>query len=393
MKYIYLLLFFPFYVSAQTQYMVRPNIADPLSGSPNNFHYIYINKDLPQKNKLFLFFPGTGGVPFNYREIVKHAANLGYHSIGLTYPNSQAINQICAASTDTTCHSRARHEVFDGVDRHADLTVDTNNCIQTRTLKLLQYLNNNYPDDNWGQYLSNDEIEWEKVIVSGHSQGGGHAGIISKIKKVDRVVMFAAMDWIGLLNRNADWITWAGPTPQSSYYGFTHEKDEFVDFAKIQTTWSNYGMSNFGNIVLVDTSDSPYNYTRQLFSLLTPANDTSKYHGSVVVDEYTPMSSGLPVFGPVWTYMIEGSDFVSTIDAVVKKEKPIWYPNPVGSILYYDCKNCEGNFYKIYSLQGKLIKSGVMQNGYINLSDVASGICFLKVEGQNFHDFVKIIIE
>ena len=112
------LLFLPTLLFGQTEHMVQPNTADPLSGAPNNNHFIYTNPSVTQKNKLFLFFPGTGAAPFNYREILKHAANLGYHAIGLTYPNSDAINQICLTTTDTTCHSRARLEVFDGIDRH-----------------------------------------------------------------------------------------------------------------------------------------------------------------------------------------------------------------------------------------------------------------------------------
>jgi hypothetical protein len=34
--------------------------------------------------------------------------------------------------------------------------------------------------------------------------------------------MFAAMDWVFVLNRNADWITWSSLTPIERYYGFAH---------------------------------------------------------------------------------------------------------------------------------------------------------------------------
>jgi len=64
---------------------------DPLSGIPNYNHYIYNNK-YTKKGKLFLFFVGTGALPYHYREILKLAANIGYHSIGLSYPNDKAIN-------------------------------------------------------------------------------------------------------------------------------------------------------------------------------------------------------------------------------------------------------------------------------------------------------------
>lgn len=390
---LYLMLLIPIFLMGQTEHFVQPYIVDTLSGAPNNFHFIYTNLAVTQKNKLFLFFPGTGAVPFNYREILKHAANLGYHAIGLTYPNADAINQICLSTTDTSCHSRARLEVFDGTDRHSSVNVDSNNCIERRTLKLLQYLETTYPQENWGQYYSSNQIQWDKIILSGHSQGGGHAGIISKIKQVDRVAMFAAMDWIVLLNRNADWITWNGPTPPESYYGFTHENDESVDFNKIQITWDNYGMNNFADLVLTDTSNSPYMGSQKLYTLLTPANDPTKFHGAVVADVYTPMISNVPVYAPVWTYMIEGVGPVSSIYQSPKFEMLEVYPNPVKSTLHINCPKCDFADYRIYNLQGMLISKGHIVKSSIELAELNAGIYILKIEGADFNYSTKIIRE
>ncbi len=392
-KYAILILTFPTLLFGQTEHLVQPNTADPLSGTPNNFHFIYTNQSITQKNKLFLFFPGTGAVPFNYQEILKHAANLGYHSIGLTYPNNDAINQICSTSTDTTCHSRARLEVFDGIDRHSAITVDINNCIERRTLKLLEYLNTTYPTENWGQYYSGNQIQWNKVIVSGHSQGGGHAGIISKIKQVERVVMFAAMDWIKLLWRNADWITWNGQTPDNKYYGFTHQDDESVNFNLIQTTWDNYGMNNFGILVLIDTTVAPYNNSHKLYTLLTPANDPTQFHGSVVADAYTPMNLGTPVFAHVWTYMIEGNDLFTSINQTLSNSNILIYPNPTTS--YINLKSTESFSlnYKIYSLQGQLIKTGQVDNSIIDLTNLNKGVYILQLYQESKLRTFKLIKE
>lgn len=388
-----LLLAFPILLFGQTEHIIPPNAADPLSGPPNNNHFIYTNQAVSQKNKLFLFFPGTGAVPFNYRQILKHAANLGYHSIGLTYPNSDAINMICLTTTDTTCHSRARLEVFDGMDRHPALNVDTINCIERRTLKLLQYLEASYPSENWGQYYSGDQILWNKMIVSGHSQGGGHAGIISKIRQVERVAMFAAMDWIGLLNRSADWITWDGLTAEGQYYGFMHQNDEAIDFNNVLINWDNYGMSSFGNLVLVDTTNTPFNNSRKLYTLLTPANDITKFHGSPVADAYTPMDSGAPVFAPVWTYMIEGGETITSISTQQIFEQVNVFPNPANSILFIDCDTCENSAYLIYNLQGQIAKNGLTTNKKIDVSSLPPGVYILKIFSQNLRRTIKFVKE
>jgi hypothetical protein len=377
------------FATAQTEKTVRPNTADPLSGAPNNFHFIYTNPSVPQKNKLFLFFPGTGAVPFNYREILKHAANLGYHSIGLSYPNSLAINQICLSSTDTTCHSRARLEVFDGTDRHPDIQVDSNNSIQRRALRLLQYLENNFPGENWGQFYNGNEIIWSKLILSGHSQGGGHAGIISKIHAVERVAMFAAMDWIVLLNRNADWITWNGATAENRYYGFTHEFDESVNFNKLTITWNNYGMGTFGDIVLVDTTNSPYANSRQLYTLLSPANDSTKFHGSIVVDAYTPMASGNPVYAPVWTYMIGGGEELG--NAAIHSQTLQIYPNPVVSELRLSPLTSAVITYSIYDLQGRCLQNGTAEDNSIPIYDLRPGMYVLKIDSGRIYRIMRFM--
>jgi hypothetical protein len=394
MKYTYLIgiLLFPILLYSQTLYTVQPNTADPSSGTPNNRHFIYINKTVPAKNKLFLFFPGTFALPYNYREILKHASNLGYHSIGLSYPNTLMINSTCATSTDTSCHSRARLEVFDGVDRHIDITVDSNNCIKRRTLKLLQYLHSRYPLENWDLYYTGTQINWNKIIVSGHSQGGGHAGIISKIKEVDRVAMFAAMDWMPTLNRNADWITWNSLTPKDRYYGFVHEHDELADFSKIQTTWNNYKMNSLGKLIKVDTSSLPFDNSRMLYTSEKPANDSTKFHGSIVADAYTPFVLGNPLFLAVWTYMIEGNNPVLSIASNSKFKAIKAYPNPVNSTLNITGWDCTNYNYSIYNVQGQIVASEQSTIGCnIDCSNLNKGIFFIKIRNESRYETIKFI--
>jgi Secretion system C-terminal sorting domain len=394
MKKIYLLLSLLLVqlISAQTQHIVQPSQTSASINNPNNNHFAYINTSVTAKNKLFLFFPGTGAVPFNYLEMIKNAANLGYHAIGLTYPNALLINNICATSIDTTCHSNARYEVFDGVDRTPSLNIDSNNCIQNRTIKLLQYLHAQFPTENWNQYYTGNTILWSKIIVSGHSQGGGHAGFISKIKSVDRVVMFSALDWIPLLNRNADWITWNGPTPSNKYFGFVHDSDELVNFSQIQTTWQNYGMSTYGPLVLTDVNATPYSNTHQLHTLLAPANDPTKFHGCVATDAYTPMTlAGVPVFKPVWDYMIN-----SPISVNVKSIKTTHIVNRVAPSPFKDkieiTTEAENFKWVLYNVLGKEVLHGSNQKD-IDTKQLSSGVFILMVNAGAQKQTFKLIKE
>ncbi|MFP9118329.1 T9SS type A sorting domain-containing protein [Flavobacterium sp. RNTU_13] len=392
MKYIFTLLVFAvlaFPAFAQTEHIVAPNTADPLSGAPNNYHFVYTNPNAARKNKLFLFFLGTGGVPAGYRQILKLAANLGYHAIGLTYPNDIAINDLCAGTTDITCHGRARQEVFDGIDRHPDINVDQNNCIQRRTQKLLQYLATQFPNENWAQYMNGDNIQWNKIVVSGHSQGGGHAGIISKLYEVDRVVMFAATDWVTALARTAEWITWNGATPTNRYYGFVHQDDEMVNFTVEQITWANYGMAAFGALTLADNTFPPYGNSRMLYTQATPANDPTKFHGCIVADPYIPMNGTTPVFTDVWTYLIDSDSSLSLKDRML--EKVSVYPNPFsGSFSIADA--LEGYTVAVYDILGREVD--FTQNGNsIQLGSNATGMYLVKIQAQGQCIIKKLLQE
>lgn len=374
-------------LSAQTQRTVKPSVVDPASGAPDYNHYIYLPDSSPKNEKLFLFFPGTNAVPFNYRLVLEHAASLGYHSIGLCYPNTSAINSICGRTTDTTCHSRARLEVFDGKDRNDSISVDSVNSIRTRTLNLLKYLDNNFPAEGWSRFYTGDSIVWEHIILSGHSQGGGHAGILSKLHRVERVVMFAAMDWIGLLGRNADWITWAGKTPEDRYYGFTHEQDEKVNFTRQLTTWSNYGMASYGAEVLVDTTSTPFDGSRMLFTRETPANDTSKFHGSMVADPYTPMNGNDPLFADVWTYLIDYKQPITGNSQPVKHDELSVYPNPNEGWFNIELPasfSLDGLNIQVYEITGKLVYSEITQSRKteVRLDVDASGLYLVRCISQ-----------
>jgi hypothetical protein len=75
----------------------------------------------------------------------------------------------------------------------------------------------------WDAYLAGDVPRWERIIVSGHSQGAGHAAFISTQRRVARVVMFG-----GGPDRSAGQLaSWVAPgaTPGSRYFGFVHVDD------------------------------------------------------------------------------------------------------------------------------------------------------------------------
>lgn len=290
--------------------LIAPQATDPNITTNLNNHYVSINRGVSPKGQLVVFFPGTGGVGANQKEFNHTAADLGFHAINLTYPNDEPVNGLCGGTnTDLDCYGNVRLEIKDGTNRSSLVNVNRANSIENRLIKLLIYLHNQAPNDNWSQFLiNNSEINWSKLIVSGHSQGGGHAGIIGRYHSVVRVVMFSAMDFSGIRNSPATWIALPETTPNAStadkFWGFSHQRDESVNFTLLSTrVWPAYGMPTFGEIQNVDNGNPPYDNTHSL----TTNIECSNFHGCVVVDARLVFKNGIPVFKPVWEYLLSGT--------------------------------------------------------------------------------------
>ena len=289
------------------QYSVNPKDTDPAidtyTAKPGENHIAYVNTGVAARNQLFVFMPGSGGTPAGNDRIDSTAANLGYHSIGLMYANEPAVGTLCGGSTDADCFEKVRREIIDGTDRSSLLSVNRANSIENRLLKLLKYLHGQKPTEGWNQfYDAADQLLWAKIVVSGHSQGGGHAGVIAKYRQVARVVFFASpKDYSTALRKPAPWINATHATPTDAYFGFSHSADDTGCTPQQQLDIYNLlGMNDFGAVVNVDATASPYKNTRILTSSLSVGNA----HNAVVVDNGVPLTANKPTYLPVWTYML-----------------------------------------------------------------------------------------
>jgi hypothetical protein len=133
--------------AAQQRVFFAPSATDPAITAFNNNHYAVVDPAVSAKGRIVVFLPGTGGVPFLYTLFVQNAASLGFHALGLMYPNANAINELCAQNDPLNPNAAgdARLEVIDGPDRVPYLAVDRTNSVENRLLKALQYLQATYP--------------------------------------------------------------------------------------------------------------------------------------------------------------------------------------------------------------------------------------------------------
>lgn len=288
-------------------YEVAPAITAAGLSGPQDPDLAAVDPAVPQNGELFVFLPGTGGQPDCCRDLIETAARTGFLAVGLAYLNAQAVGRICG--DDLTCYATVRQDDFDGSAPSPFSHVDATDSIQARLVDLLRYLASSHPSQGWEQFIDGAAPAWSRIVVAGHSQGGGDAAYIAKIRQVEGVVLLAAPvdSSTGYPPVAADYLTTGHLTPLARYVGFDHTRDPFHD--KIVADWAALGLQSFGPARSVDGDRSPFGGSHELLTSTTvppgPAPVLAT-HDSTAVDSQTPTCpDGSTAFVPVWRYMMQ----------------------------------------------------------------------------------------
>ncbi|MGH9188509.1 MAG: BPSS1187 family protein, partial [Acidimicrobiales bacterium] len=226
------------------------------------------------------------------------SVNRGYHAIGVNYPNSKAVGGYCGSKD--TCYEQVRREIVYGntnkYDNHfynsgkVDVAPD-NSIVGQLTQKLAELSSN----PSWAQFLPGGRVDWTRVIVTGHSQGAGHAAILGIDQSLARVGLLAGPnDDIG--NETPPSYTKAAvTTPEDLWYGLAHDKDKSK--GKQLKAWDN--LFGFGSNTV--TGAVPTGAHRLITTLSAPDD---RYHESVVVDQYLNLTDNMPTLIPSWDSLL-----------------------------------------------------------------------------------------
>lgn len=376
-----------FYLSATSQvqhFYVHPSATDAAYTTQDS-HLVARNIST-QNNKLFLFIGGTFSTAQQYEFFSLYAAGLGFHVLNISYPNS-VLTTLLASNSDSLIFNKFREEICFGTQISPSVNVDSLNSIYTRTLKLLAYLNQTYPQDGWGQYLlSQSSIDWSKVAVSGHSQGAGHAAYFAKKFLVERAVMFAGPnDYSTYFSNAAPWLRNVGITPTRNHFTFFHLRDQIVPFNHQYENIRGMGMLQQDDTTLVDNLLPPYNNSRCLYSNAAP-NTSGQFHNSVVIFPDTPLdTANKPAFDPVWRYMLL-SDITTGITEKQNENTFLKiFPNPASSIInvQLNSKSNDACCIEILDCSGKIISTEFWNGNAMqfDISSFPSGIYAVKYNG------------
>jgi hypothetical protein len=285
-----------------TEHVVRPEALDPAADKWLQDQYALVDQTAPAANRLVVYLVGANNKPAAGRPMMQELARMGFHVLGPMYANDYDIRTICspAKDPDPDCHGKIRLEAFEGVDHSPHLEVQPANSAEVRVARLLAHLQATFPGEGWGAYLDGDKPRWSSIIIAGHSHGASSAGLIGKVRAVERVVMLSGP----FDNRDGAPAAWTRLPPATAldrYYVLSHSQED--QFSQHLKDWEAMGLGKLGPVTIVDAARPPFGHSHQLVTALPPPPGKNP-HGVTAAGPASPAGrDGRYVLDPVFRYL------------------------------------------------------------------------------------------
>jgi hypothetical protein len=293
-------------VGKYIEYEITPTITDPDIKETGNKHYAYLDTRIANKNTLLIFLGGTGSSPAQYHLFCRMASSLGYHVINIDYLNTIP-GTVCRGSDDSECYSNYHHEMWFGVNVSDKLNVSKSNSLENRIVKLLTYLQTTHPEESWSKYITSGLPDYRNIVVTGHSQGGGHVTFIAFKAEVKKVISFSAPnDFLPDEDHSATWLRNTPVTHIQNFYVLNHSGDEIVSPAEQYQIVSEIGLLHFSDTVHLHVTTLPDD-SHVLISDFDPNQNavTGRLkHNSTIVDAVIPEGEAGKAILNSWIYLL-----------------------------------------------------------------------------------------
>jgi hypothetical protein len=248
-------------------------------------------------SRLLLFLPATNQVPANYRRFLDTAAGAGYHVLGLDYANTgTSLTGTCGAVA--ACYTAFQSNKFDGSSPSRWSAVTPHDSIVNRLQHALGILRDQDPRGGWDRYTSDGAIRWDRIVLAGHSQGGGESAFIAHGRPVAGVLMFGSPveSYEGV---TAAWMAHPGATPVDRYYALDDAHDMYAD--RIAGSWQALGIP--GQTASI-ASEAPALLPHRMLTSVE-LGSPAQSHSCFITDTGPAAADGTPLFQGVWQRMLE----------------------------------------------------------------------------------------
>jgi hypothetical protein len=259
---------------------------------PDGVHWFCFPEERARWNgRVVIHLVGTWSDPASDHLFAEHACALGFAAITPMYENREPARDICGDDGD--CYEAHRREIVDGIDgAPPPVDVDAANSVRGRITSLLARL----ADEDAVWVTVRDRIaddDWSDVVLSGHSQGSGHALYLAREEAAERLVLLAGpSDRLGdgtAENAPVPWIDALRTTPLKTdparVFSYIHEDDTLQVVDQVLDTWDAIGVDD-----ATCTFDVAGDYPSSCRRVLTPPDDCPglRAHTTVISRRWGP---------------------------------------------------------------------------------------------------------
>lgn len=241
-------------------------------GKIQDYENAIVDTSVPSRGMLVIWLMSHN------KGLFERLADYGCHAIQVHYAN-RWFSKVCRENpVGAMCRGNVRLEAATGIDASDQVSIPVPDSMKVRALRMVQQLAKDNPQANWGYYLNaaGDDLNWEKVCVSGSSHGSTTAARFALHQKVGRVVMLC-----GPRDQLQNWQKLPSATPRNRFFGFSHVLDGGWTADHYCRSWELLGLNEFGPIVNVDEQSAPYGNTRRLITDFDVQGNARRAHSSV----------------------------------------------------------------------------------------------------------------
>lgn len=267
------------------EFELTPDEADPAAMQKLATEQAQLDTRAVPLGRLVVYLHGAGAPSLcGGQEHGRVLAAMGFHVVQPCYVSDYGVAN-CGDDI-----GGCRMEAFEGVDHHPFITIDPPDSIETRVVRMLEWLQAMHPGGDWQYFIEDGAPRWDRIVISGISHGASSSAIIGKHREVDRVVSLS-----GPLDTAQAWLTEPTVTPIDRFWAFTHTGDE--QHPGHLDSFADLGL--VGDPAVVDGMAQPYGGSHRLVT----SAPTGDGHGSTQAGGSSPTEGDAWVFDPVWRLM------------------------------------------------------------------------------------------
>ena len=253
---------------------------------------------------------------------------------------------------------------------------------------------------------NSDGTTYSYNLPSQNPNGGAHINFVMKLNSMGNIQWF----------KTTSTTTSEGTPSYRSRFALNGNEIGFVKAAWLSESWDNFSVNvpanngrnsvlvrlnkDTGNTVGLHTISSDFGSDDELTSIAVDQDGNYVVGGYFQSQLFTDPNDGVPtvhyINSPETQFFAaklakSACSQMNTAETPLKQTDVVFYPNPVSDVLHIKTKE-KLTSYEVITADGRLMKQGKFTGNFtIDMSGVATGVYYVKVQGDGFATAGKIV--